>query len=103
MNISKIRKLVASQAEDEGLWFEAETASEAYLQQELRRLHAAIENKPKVTHGRHCSCSACAAEDWTRPELACCGMHGPTCPAVYAPLNSFGIPETLPHEIWEDE
>lgn len=28
--------------------------------------------KPKLTHGRHCSCSACAAEDWTRPELACC-------------------------------
>jgi hypothetical protein len=35
--------LVAEQAEDEGLWFIAQTAAEAYLQQELRRLHAAIE------------------------------------------------------------
>lgn len=35
--------IVLAQAEDEGLWFIAETAPEAYLQQELRRLHAAIE------------------------------------------------------------
>jgi hypothetical protein len=38
-----LRDLVEKQAEDEGLWFEAETAPEAYLQQELRRLHAAVE------------------------------------------------------------
>jgi len=36
-------ELINKQAEDEGLWFQAETASEAYLQQELRKLHAAIE------------------------------------------------------------
>ena len=41
----KARLLVAKQADDEGLWFQAATAPEAYLQQELRRLHAAIENK----------------------------------------------------------
>ena len=35
--------LVNSQAEDEGLWFIAATAPEAYLQQELRKLHAVIE------------------------------------------------------------
>ena len=35
--------LVDEQAEDDGLWFVAEHAAEAYLQQELRRLHAAIE------------------------------------------------------------
>ena len=35
--------IVNEQAEDEGLWFQAATAPEAYLQQELRRLHAAIE------------------------------------------------------------
>lgn len=34
---------VNEQAEDEGLWFEARTAPEAYLQQELRRLHKLIE------------------------------------------------------------
>ncbi len=37
------KRIVAEQAEDEGLWFVAQTASEAYLQQELRRLHAAVE------------------------------------------------------------
>jgi hypothetical protein len=36
-------KLVASQANDEGLWFEAKTAPEAYLQRALRFLHATIE------------------------------------------------------------
>lgn len=36
--------LVDEQAEDEGLWFIARTAPEAYLQQELRRLHAVIEH-----------------------------------------------------------
>lgn len=38
-----LRALVESQAEDEGLWFETETAPEAYLQQELRKLHAHVE------------------------------------------------------------
>jgi len=38
-----IKAIVAAQANDEGLWFIAATAPEAYLQQELRRLHAAIE------------------------------------------------------------
>lgn len=38
----------------------------------------------RVTHGRHCPCSACRQEDWpsiTGP----CGMHGAGCPAVYDP------------------
>jgi len=35
--------IVNEQAKDEGLWFNAKYASEAYLQQELRRLHAAVE------------------------------------------------------------
>jgi len=35
--------IVLEQAEDEGLWFESKTATEAYLQAELRRLTAAIE------------------------------------------------------------
>lgn len=37
------RRLVDNQALDAGLWFIAETAAEAYLQQELRRIHAVIE------------------------------------------------------------
>lgn len=39
----KALAVVLEQAEDEGLWFKAQTAPEAYLQQELRRLHAAVE------------------------------------------------------------
>lgn len=39
-----IKACVAEQAEDDGLWFIAQTAPEAYLQQELRRLHSLIEN-----------------------------------------------------------
>lgn len=37
------KEIVDQQAEDEGLWFQAETAPEAYLQQELRKLHQAVE------------------------------------------------------------
>lgn len=44
-------KLVGRQAEDPGLWFEAQTASEAYLQAELRRLHAAIESAALTAAG----------------------------------------------------
>ena len=40
-----IQKLVNEQAEDEGLWFQAESATEAYLQQALRKLHEIIEGK----------------------------------------------------------
>ena len=35
--------LIEHQANDDGLWFVARTASEAYLQAGLRRLHAAVE------------------------------------------------------------
>lgn len=43
-----VRDLVNKQAKDEGLWFMAASASEAYLQQELRRLHTLIEAAPVV-------------------------------------------------------
>lgn len=36
-------RMTERQAEDEGLWFIAQTAPEAYLQQELRNLHCAVE------------------------------------------------------------
>lgn len=41
--LTEARAIAAKQAEDDGLWFLAETASEAYLQQALRRLTAAVE------------------------------------------------------------
>lgn len=40
---ASLMKIVNEQAEDEGLWCIAERIGEAYLQQELRRLHAEIE------------------------------------------------------------
>lgn len=43
--LARARAIVDEQAEDEGLWFRAQTAAEAYLQQELRRLHAAVEGE----------------------------------------------------------
>ena len=44
---------------------------------------------PRVTHGRHCTCSACAREDWALIK-APCGMHGSDCPGVYAPIGAPG-------------
>lgn len=41
--LTRIKALVDEQAEDEGLWFQAQTVPEAYLQQALRRLHGLIE------------------------------------------------------------
>lgn len=43
MTVKALKKIVAAQANDEGLWFMAESIVEAYFQQELRRLHEAIE------------------------------------------------------------
>ena len=42
--MDRIRSLVAQQADDPALWYTTpRTAPEVYLQQELRRLHALIE------------------------------------------------------------
>lgn len=43
-NYKKLLSLVNEQAEDEGLWFEPQYATEAILMRALRRLHAAIES-----------------------------------------------------------
>ena len=47
--IKQIKKLIDKQAKDKGLWFIATTTSEAYLQQELRKLHYCIEEMIKRT------------------------------------------------------
>jgi len=41
--LQKHKEIVDEQANDEGLWFVAQTAPEAYLQSKLRELHAVIE------------------------------------------------------------
>lgn len=43
MTLKDLKTLVEHQADDEELWVYAETTLEAYLQQELRRLHGMIE------------------------------------------------------------
>jgi hypothetical protein len=43
--LRRIRGVVDAQAEDDGLWFVADSIVEAYFQQELRSLHATIENE----------------------------------------------------------
>jgi hypothetical protein len=56
--VKAVGTLVDAQAEDEGLWFVAATAPEVYLQQELRRLHVAVE--AALAEGdAHC-CPECA-------------------------------------------
>ena len=44
------RLVVAKQAADEGLWFHAETAPEAYLQEALRKLHLAVSKDRLVSN-----------------------------------------------------
>lgn len=43
LQLFTIRRFTELQAEDEGLWFIAETITEDYLQRAIRELHAAIE------------------------------------------------------------
>jgi hypothetical protein len=43
MDKEMLRQLIEEQANDEALWADSLSIVEAYLQQELRRLHAAVE------------------------------------------------------------
>jgi len=43
--LRKYKDVAGDQANDEGLWFDAQTAPEAYLQRKLRELHAVIEGE----------------------------------------------------------
>ena len=45
--MKELLRQVTEQAEDEGLWFDAATAPEAYLQEALRHLHTAVETAQK--------------------------------------------------------
>lgn len=42
--LEEVKELVNKQAENEKIWFIAETVTEVYLQIHLRELHTAIEN-----------------------------------------------------------
>lgn len=65
-------------------------ASAAKILAALRELGwDVIDARKRVTHGRHCTCSACAQEDWPRI-TGPCGLHGPDCPAAYQPIGPVG-------------
>ena len=51
MELSEVLALVSAQTEDEGLWVIAQTATEEYLQQELRKLHEAVERLSGISDG----------------------------------------------------
>lgn len=44
--LARIVAMSQAMANDEGLWFQAQTCAEAYLQQELRKLMHVIEDTP---------------------------------------------------------
>ena len=71
-------------AEDAERWVACGVAAE--------RARWEAKQRPRITHGRHCTCTPCAREDWTNPALAPCGMHGKDCPQEYAPLGAAGDP-----------
>jgi len=61
--LAQAEQIMAAQANDDGLWFVAQTAPEAYLQQELRRLHEAIEGKTATAVAADILLEKIAAED----------------------------------------
>ena len=59
--------IVCQQAQDEGLWFVAKTAPEAYLQSELRKLHLAVEDEAAAVERRQTTKVNCiSCNDCTR-------------------------------------
>lgn len=75
----ELRALVNEQAEDAGLWFIAQYASEAELQQALRRLHSAIEDDallPAEKAGCSCHSGSVCSDACAR------GLHHDGCGAA---------------------
>lgn len=66
------------------------TLKHRFMARELLEAIVAAKEGDRITHGRHCVCSACARQDWTDSRLASCGMHGASCPARYQPLGMAG-------------
>lgn len=56
---------------------------------EVERFLGGKESGKRITHGRHCECSACAREDWTNPDYDC-GMHPKGCAHEYQPWGRPG-------------
>jgi hypothetical protein len=63
----RAEQVAADQANDDGLWFIATSATEAYLQQELRKLHAAIEGTDDFGNALATDDAAIAAKIGEKP------------------------------------
>lgn len=91
---SALLQLVQKQAEDKGLWFVAQTAPEAYLQQELRKLHAAVEYYSPSAPAPTWTCKARAANMGANDPQECnwplCGCD-PYADKVIAALEEHGL------------
>lgn len=69
-SLEEVLLVVHQQADDEGLWFAAKTAPEAYLQHQLRLLHEVIESAVLDKYGnpldgsefRNCSFPDCGCD-----------------------------------------
>ncbi len=84
---------VNQQAEDDGLWFIAQHASEAYLQDALRKLHALIESElsaPKPADGL--PSNPVRGGEWDNPDtFLSLDLHEPT----HSPTVFTAAPEPL--------
>ena len=72
--LATAQRVVDEQANDEGLWFTARTASEAYLQRELRRLHAVIEGGTFGDRGERLCAGIVDGNTATKEYLIASGM-----------------------------
>lgn len=60
--IKELKEMIDSQAEDEGLWFIADSIVEAYIQQELRKLHDLCEKVIEIESELERNVKATASE-----------------------------------------
>jgi hypothetical protein len=76
--LDAIRRKSTQMAEDDGLWFRAQTAAEAYVQQELRKLCALIERETEsVSDERDGAVAALAARSGPmKPDRAIAARRG---------------------------
>jgi hypothetical protein len=87
--LDAIRQKSAQMAEDAGLWFKAETCAEAYVQQELRKLCALIEQQPETVSDERDGSGRERSAARSEPQSASPGREERdyNSPAVAAPFD----------------
>lgn len=107
--VAQLREIITDQANDEGLWFDADRAPEAYLQRSLRDLHGVVEraitgleDKPGVVLDRKQdkpeldASPATATKEATDADCKCCNDDCDCgcldrCPARFLRSHSYAI------------